>query len=112
MERDSGIRLERLAVDGGMSNSDECMQLQADIMGIDIDRPAMRETTALGAALAAGYGIGIWGDFHELQGINTESRSLFRPTTSEAAREKLFKNWERAVDRAKGWVSDENDFEE
>ena len=55
MEKDSGHKLEKLAVDGGMSNSNLCMQTQADIIGIPVDRPVMRETTALGAAIAAGF---------------------------------------------------------
>ncbi|KAF8476994.1 hypothetical protein BDZ91DRAFT_647406 [Kalaharituber pfeilii] len=104
MERDSGTALHALAVDGGMSNSDVCMQLQADIMGIDVDRPAMRETTALGAAIAAGFGVGLWKDVEELQTVNREGRSTFSPRTNQATRDRGFELWTRAVKKAEGWV--------
>jgi glycerol kinase len=71
MEKDSGKTLQRLAVDGGMSNSELCMQTQCDLISIPVDRPKMRETTALGAAFAAGLACGLWKDFDELKKINT-----------------------------------------
>jgi glycerol kinase len=70
MEKDSGKTLQRLAVDGVMSNSELCMQTQCDLISIPVDRPKMRETTALGAAFAAGLAVGLWKDFDELKQIN------------------------------------------
>ncbi|KAL7273137.1 Glycerol kinase [Rhizina undulata] len=115
MEKDSGTALHTLAVDGGMSNSDVCMQLQADIMGIDVDRPQMRETTALGAAIAAGFAVGVWNEFEDLKMINRDNRSTFYPTTSQETRDSMFALWEKAVKRSQGWVdndlADETDDE-
>jgi glycerol kinase len=104
MEKDSGHKLEGLAVDGGMSNSDLCMQTQADIIGIPVDRPVMRETTALGAAIAAGFAVGIWREFDELKEINKEDRTIFKPQIDKAKSDKMFKKWEQAVEMSKGWV--------
>ena len=70
MEKDSGHKLQQLNVDGGMSNSALCMQTQADLVGIPIIRPKMRETTALGAAIAAGFASGVWKSFDELKQVN------------------------------------------
>jgi glycerol kinase len=107
MEKDSGHKLGSLAVDGGMSNSDLCMQTQADIIGIEVDRPVMRETTALGAAIAAGFAVNIWKEFGELKQLNREDRTIFKPKIDKDARESLFKKWEQAVEMSRGW-SNEN----
>ncbi|KAI5817398.1 hypothetical protein BZA77DRAFT_245423 [Pyronema omphalodes] len=104
MGRDSGTALNALAVDGGMSNSDVCMQIQADILGLEIDRPQMRETTALGAAIAAGFAVNVWSSFDELKHINKDDRTTFWPKTTVASREQLYKNWQKAVDRSRAWV--------
>lgn len=112
MEKDSGTTLTCLAVDGGMSNSDTCMQIQADIMGIEVDRPAMRETTALGAAIAAGFAAGVWKDLIEMKGINKENRTTFVPHTEIKEREKLFEKWTRAVDRCRGWIREDDEEDE
>jgi len=104
MEKDSGHKLEGLAVDGGMSNSDLCMQIQANIIGIPVDRPVMRETTALGAAIAAGFAIGIWTQIDELREINKEDRAIFTPEIDRKKSEKMFKKWEQAVEMSKGLV--------
>lgn len=110
MEKDSGHKLEDLAVDGGMSNSDICMQTQADIIGIPVDRPMMRETTALGAAIAAGFAVGVWNDFEDLKEINTEDRTVFKPQIPREQSERMFKKWEQAVEMSKGWSKvDEDD---
>ncbi len=103
MEKDSGHKLEKLAVDGGMSNSDLCMQLQADIIGIPVDRPVMRETTALGAAIAAGFAVDIWKEFDELKELNKEDRTIFKPNIDTKKSEKMFKKWEQAVEMSRGW---------
>ncbi|TKA69679.1 hypothetical protein B0A49_09744 [Cryomyces minteri] len=106
MEKDSGQTLAELAVDGGMSNSDLCMQTQADLIGIPVDRPAMRETTALGAAIAAGFAVGVWKDFDELNNINTQGRTVFRPKMLKEASAKMFARWTKAVDMSRGWTGD------
>ncbi|KAF2264608.1 glycerol kinase [Lojkania enalia] len=108
MELDSGHKLAELAVDGGMSNSNLCMQTQANIIGIPVDRPAMRETTALGAAIAAGFAVDIWKEFDELKEINQKDRMVFEPSMSKEESAKMFKKWGRAVQMCRGWLdSDE-----
>ncbi len=97
MATDSGHALELLAVDGGLSNSDLCMQTQADLCGIPVDRPAMRETTALGAAYAAGRAVGV-----EVLGDSGMTR--FEPKMDAVKRERMRGDWARAVDMSRGWV--------
>lgn len=110
MELDSGHKLAELAVDGGMSNSNLCMQTQANIIGIPVDRPAMRETTSLGAAIAAGFAVDIWKEFDELKEINQKDRMIFRPNISKEESAKMFKRWGRAVEMCRGWLdADEYD---
>jgi glycerol kinase len=109
MEKDSGHKLEGLAVDGGMSNSDLTMQTQANIIGIPVDRPLMRETTALGAAIAAGFAVGVWKDFSELKEINREDRTIFEPKIDVKKSDQMFKKWEQAVEMCKGWVVDNSE---
>jgi glycerol kinase len=103
MEKDSGHKLEGLAVDGGMSNSDLCMQTQTDIIGIPVERPVMRETTALGAAIAAGFAVGVWTEFKELKQLNREDRTIFTPKIDRAKSERMWRKWEQAVEMSKGW---------
>jgi glycerol kinase len=112
MEKDSGHKLEGLAVDGGMSNSDLTMQTQADILGIPIDRPVMRETTALGAAIAAGFAVDIWKEFDELKAINKEDRTIFKPKLSKKKSAAMFKHWSHAVEMSRGWVREAEEEEE
>jgi len=107
MEKDSGHALTKLAVDGGMSNSDLCMQTQANITSKMIDRPAMRETTALGAAIAAGFAVDIWKEFDELKAINQKDRVTFRPNVGLEDSAKMFKKWSRAVEMCRGWLDAE-----
>jgi glycerol kinase len=104
MNKDSGKPLTSLKVDGGMTNSDICMQIQADLLGIEVDRPLMRETTALGAAIAAGFAVGVWKDLTELQNVNIEGRTLFKSQITRDEREARFSEWQRAVERSYGWV--------
>jgi glycerol kinase len=108
MEKDSGHKLEKLAVDGGMSNSDLCMQTQADIIGIPVDRPVMRETTALGAAIAAGFAVDIWKEFDELKNLNKEDRTVFEAKLDAKKSEKMFKKWEQAVEMSRGWSKEDD----
>lgn len=107
MEKDSGHALSELAVDGGMSNSDLAMQIQADLISIPVYRPKMRETTALGAAIAAGLAVGLWRNFAELRDINRAGGAVFDPKISREESAKSFARWEKAVSMCKGWSGDE-----
>ncbi|GAB1315830.1 Glycerol kinase [Madurella fahalii] len=109
MEKDSEHKLESLAVDGGLSNSDLCMQTQADISGIPVDRPGMRETTALGAAIAAGLATGVWRQLDDLKKVNQAGRKVFRPIMDREKADKLFRKWEQAVEMSRGWLKDSSD---
>ncbi|PCG98082.1 Glycerol kinase [Penicillium occitanis (nom. inval.)] len=104
MEKDSGHALSELAVDGGMSNSDLAMQIQADLSSIPVYRPKMRETTALGAAIAAGLALGLWRNFTELRDINRAGGAVFEPSVSPEKSAEMFALWEKAVQMSKGWV--------
>ncbi|KAK5662006.1 hypothetical protein OQA88_10117 [Cercophora sp. LCS_1] len=112
MEKDSQHKLESLAVDGGLSNSDLCMQTQADISGIPVDRPAMRETTALGAAIAAGLATGVWKELNDLKEVNRAGRKVFTPQMDKDKVDRLFRKWEQAVEMSRGWLRDADDHEE
>lgn len=105
MKKDADYPVKSLKVDGGMSNSDLCMQIQADVMGIPVSRPLMRESTALGAAIAAGFAIGVWKSFEELKEINRHDRTCFEPKISETRRQKMWHGWEQAVKRSYGWAN-------
>ncbi|CEJ80119.1 Putative Glycerol kinase [[Torrubiella] hemipterigena] len=105
MAKDSGQALTELAVDGGMSNSDLIMQTQSDLIGIPVIRPAMRETTALGAAIAAGLAVGVWENFDDLKGVNTEGRTTFKPAITAEDADSRFARWEKAVQMSKGWAN-------
>ncbi|KAL1977222.1 hypothetical protein VTN31DRAFT_81 [Thermomyces dupontii] len=104
MEKDSGHALSELAVDGGMSNSDLAMQIQADLISIPVYRPKMRETTALGAAIAAGLAIGLWRNFTELRDINRAGGTVFEPSIPSEKAARMFATWEKAVRMSRGWV--------
>ncbi|CAG8444159.1 9160_t:CDS:2 [Diversispora eburnea] len=99
-----GFPLKSLKVDGGMTNSDLCMQIQADILGIDVDRPAMRETTALGAAMAAGHAVGVWKSLDGLSSVNTQGRMLFSPHITKEESEQRYNVWQKAVERSLDWA--------
>ncbi|KAF9116887.1 Glycerol kinase [Mortierella sp. AM989] len=106
MNADSGQPLKTLRVDGGLSNSDVCMQLQADILGIDVLRPQMSESTALGAATAAAVhlGIGMWeGGFkaftERIRG-SEDVLQAFKPAISEQEREAQYESWQEAIERS------------
>ncbi|KAK5316408.1 Glycerol kinase [Exophiala xenobiotica] len=104
MEKDSGQKLTELAVDGGMCNSDLCMQTQSDLISIPVKRPAMRETTALGAAIAAGLAVGVWDSIDELKAVNMEGSTTFKPAISKEESSTRFARWEKAVEMSKGWA--------
>ncbi|KAB3530525.1 glycerol kinase GlpK [Alkaliphilus serpentinus] len=102
MEEDSGINLKALKVDGGAVENNFLMQFQADILNVPVDRPQITETTALGAAYLAGLAVGFWADKSEIMKKWTVDRS-FKPSMEEGKREKLYKDWKRAVERSLKW---------
>jgi len=99
MESDSGKALVQLKVDGGASANNLLMQMQADFLDCKIVRPQIVETTALGAAILAGLGAGIWKGFSDIAGVWKKDRT-FIPEMNEAARESVLKRWRRAVAKA------------
>ena len=103
MQLDAGVTLERLRVDGGASANDLLMQIQADVLGICVERPAVLETTALGAALLAGMGVGFFADESAVAGSRRVER-IFEPAIDPAARTRLRDAWRDAVERSKGWA--------
>lgn len=103
MEKDSGRRLTTLRVDGGASASNLLMQMQSDSLGTKVERPKNLETTALGAAMMAGLGAGLWKHPDELAHIR-EVDHVFRPTTTKKDRSAQLKQWRKAVKRAKNWT--------
>jgi glycerol kinase len=103
MTADSGVRLDVLKVDGGVTANDLCMQLQADILGVPVSRPVVAETTALGAAYAAGLAAGFWAGTSELRANWHESRR-WEPTWSADRREAGYAGWKKAIDRTLNWV--------
>ena len=105
MGKDSGHELKELAVDGGMCNSDLTMQTQADLIGIPVIRPQMRETTALGAAIAAGLAVGVWQNLEDFKDVNSEGKTTFKPAIEHEEADKKFARWEKAVQMCKGWAS-------
>jgi glycerol kinase len=115
IENDVGVKLDTLKVDGGVTNSDLAMQLQADIGGFKVLRPSMRESTALGSALLAGHALGLFGwdinDPETLKDVNTADTQLFKPSISDAKRAKMRRGWERAVGRARAWHEGDDELE-
>lgn len=106
MEADSGLKLKRLRVDGGAVQNNFLMQFQSDLLGCEVERPVVNETTALGAAYLAGLAVGYWKSQDEL--IKKWNRDqLFQPMMDEANREKRYAGWKRAVERAKNWIVEE-----
>ena len=103
MAADSGVRLEVLKVDGGVTANELCMQLQADILGVPVSRPVVAETTALGAADAAGLAVGFWADTDELRENWNESQR-WKPEWSDVQRAEGHAGWRKAVSRTLDWV--------
>lgn len=102
MTKDSGIDLTELRVDGGASVSDIMMQIQSNMIGAYVNRPKTVETTALGAAYLAGLAVGFWKDLDEIE-ENREVDRVFIPEMDKETREKIYKDWLKAVERAKSW---------
>jgi len=105
MESECGLTLPELRVDGGAAANDLLMQIQADILGREVVRPAVTETTALGAAYLAGLAVGFWKGQDELAG-KWRVDKRFEPRMEASQREELYQGWKRAVERAKGWASE------
>jgi glycerol kinase len=103
MEKDSGKPTQELRVDGGATANNFLMQFQADLLGCEIKRPQIIETTAIGAAFLAGLAVGFWESREEIQSLWTADRS-FTPEMDPGHREKLIHFWHKAVDRSKNWV--------
>ncbi len=103
MVADSAVPMKQMRVDGGITANSLCMQMQADIMGIDISKPLITETTALGAAYAAGLAVGFWSSIQELRSQWQESRR-WSPTSTEQTREIGYTQWKKAVERTLNWV--------
>ncbi|WNM23548.1 glycerol kinase GlpK [Demequina capsici] len=108
VEADMGAHVHTLAVDGGMTVNGLLMQFQADILGIDVVRPRVAETTALGAAYAAGLAVGYWGSLDELR-ANWQEDARWEPAMSRTQAERLYRNWRKAVARTLDWVDDDVD---
>ncbi|MDW5299519.1 MAG: glycerol kinase GlpK [Sedimentibacter sp.] len=103
MIEDSGINLTALKVDGGATANNFLMQFQSDILNVNIERPEVTETTALGAAYLAGLAVGFWKSKGEIA-QNWSINKKFKPQMDEEKRNKLYRGWKRAVDRSKLWV--------
>jgi len=103
MEKDSGVHLDVLKVDGGVTANDLCMQLQANILGVPVSKPVVAETTALGAAYAAGLAVGFWSTTDELR-ENWNEDKRWQPEWDEEQRENGYKGWKKAVERTLDWV--------
>ncbi|KQM58556.1 glycerol kinase GlpK [Agreia sp. Leaf210] len=103
---DSGVPLTELKVDGGASANDRLMQFQADILDVPVVRPVVAETTALGAAYAAGLAVGFWSTLDELRD-NWQEDKRWTPNLDVAERERLLRNWKKAVTKTLDWVDED-----
>jgi len=105
MQKDSGITLEKLKVDGGAVSNNYLMQFQADLLNVPVIRPKYKESTALGAALLAGYGVGLF-DVERLKSLQ-EIEKAFTPAWTEERRENAYKLWQKAIKRTLNWLDEE-----
>jgi glycerol kinase len=103
MNADSGVNLTTLKVDGGMVQNDLLMQFQADVLEVPVIRPVVAETTALGAAYAAGYAVGFWQSKDEMR-ANWQVDKTWQPNPDSAASTRLYSQWKKAVTRTFDWV--------
>jgi len=104
MAADADVAVRELRVDGGAAANDFLCQFQADVMDVAVLRPAVIETTSLGAAYLAGLGAGLWSSLDDLAGRWTLERR-FAPALGGPARQAQVETWRRAVERARGWAS-------
>jgi glycerol kinase len=103
LEEETGSKIEVLRVDGGITQNQLCMQLQADILQKEISRPVIAETTALGAAYAAGLAVGFWQDKFDLMTQWQESQH-WSPSVTAMQAENGLQNWQKAIERTLNWV--------
>jgi glycerol kinase len=103
MNQDSGVALKSLKVDGGMVYNELLMQFQSDILGVPVVRPKVAETTALGAAYAAGLATGFWSNIEDLR-ENWQIDRTWSPQMNPDQRQSLYKHWKKAVERTFSWV--------
>jgi glycerol kinase len=103
MREDAGVELGLVRVDGGVTANELCMQLQADIVGVPVSKPVVAETTALGAAYAAGLAVGFWASTDELRS-NWREAQRWQPRWSDDQRADGYAGWKKAVERTLGWV--------
>ena len=103
---DSGVPLTELKVDGGATVNNLLMQFQADVLGVPVVRPVVAETTALGAAYAAGLAVGFWGGLDELR-ANWQEDRRWEPAMDPAERDRLLRNWKKAVTKTFDWVDED-----
>ena len=106
MNADSGVDLTELKVDGGMVVNETLMQFQADILGVPVIRPVVAETTALGAAYAAGLAVGYWDGEDDLR-ANWAEDKRWEPSMEDSQRERIYGQWKKAVTRTFDWVEDD-----
>ena len=106
MNADSGVDLESLKVDGGMVQNDLLMQFQADLLDVDVIRPAVAETTALGAAYAAGLAVGFWAEQEDLRENWVEDKR-WTPSMDATQRETEYRHWKKAVTKSFDWVEED-----
>jgi glycerol kinase len=103
MRTDAGVRLDVLGVDGGAAVNDALLQFQADLLDVPVERPAVIETTAWGAAALAGLAVGFWRSPAEIAAIRRVDRR-FEPAMPAARRTELLRGWHRAVERSRDWA--------
>jgi glycerol kinase len=103
MEEETGVRIQVLRVDGGITQNQLCMQMQSNILQTEVSRPIVAETTALGAAYAAGLAVGVWKNRSELLSQWRESHR-WKPELSVEQAALGLKDWERAIERTLNWV--------
>jgi glycerol kinase len=103
MNRDSGVPLRSLKVDGGMVQNELLMQFQADVLNVPVTRSSLTETTALGAAYAAGLAVGFWADLEGLR-LNWRADRTWQPRMDEKQRGRLYRGWQKAVTRTLDWI--------
>ena len=103
MRADAGCEFQELRVDGGASANNLLLQFQSDILGVDVVRPKVLETTAMGAAYLAGLAVGVWSNAEEVA-ENWHLDRTFEPELSREQAQQLCDVWERAVERSKSWI--------
>ena len=106
MQQDAATPLAELKADGGASVNDGLLQFQADLLGMPVVRPIVTETTAMGAAYLAGLAVGFWNDQADLA-KHWSAERRFAPAMKADERDRRYRQWQRAVERTRGWAIDE-----